>query len=61
MHRTSCPAAGRPTLKLGEQSVQWRWIHGQVARLHLQPDRLAALLGVIAGDAVPELTAMKWR
>ena len=53
-------AAGRPKLKLGEQAIQWNWIHGQVARLRLQPDRLAALSGVIAGDAVPELTAMKW-
>ena len=53
-------AAGRPKLKLGEQAIQWGWIRGQVARLHLSPDRLAALLGVMAGDAVPEQTAMKW-
>jgi hypothetical protein len=53
-------AAGKPKLKLGEQAIQWVWIRGQVARLHLSPDRLAALLGVMAGDAVPEQTAMKW-
>ncbi len=46
-------AAGRPKFKLGEQAIQWGWIRGQVARLHLSPDRLAALLGVMAGDAVP--------
>ena len=47
-------AAGRPKLKLGEQAIQWGWIHGQMARLRLQPDRLAALIGVMVGDAVPE-------
>ena len=41
-------AAGRPKLKLGEHTIQWGWIRGQVARLHLSPDRLAALLGVMA-------------
>ncbi len=54
-------AAGRPKLKLGEKAIQWHWIRGQAARLHLQPARLAALFGVIAGDAVPELTASNWR
>ena len=29
--------------------------------MHLSADRLAALIGVMAGDAVPELTAMKWQ
>ena len=52
-------AAGRPKLKLGEQAIQCSWIRGQMARLHLPPDRLTALLGVIAGDAVQEQTAMK--
>ena len=32
----------------------------QLGRLKLTADRLAALVGVIAGDAVPELTAVKW-
>ena len=54
-------AAGRPKLRLGEQAIQWGWIHGQVAKVHLSADRLAALIGVMAGDAVPELTAMKWQ
>ena len=54
-------AAGRPKLRLGEQAIQWGWIRGQVARVHLSADRLAALIGVMAGDAVPELTAMKWQ
>ena len=53
-------AAGRPKLRLGEHAIQWGWIRGQVARLHLSADRLAALIGVMAGDAVPEQTAMKW-
>ena len=32
-------AAGRPKLKLGEQAIQWGWIRGQVARLHLSPEK----------------------
>ncbi len=60
-HDMAKVAAGRPKLMLGQQVIQWQWIHVQLARLHLPPDRLAALLGVIAGDAVPEATAAKWR
>ena len=52
--------ACRPKLKLAGQTVQWQWLRLQLGRLKLAADRLAALVGVIAGDAVPELTAAKW-
>ena len=47
-------AASRPKMKLMGSRVQWPWILGQVDQLHLAADRRAALIGVMAGDAVPE-------
>ena len=57
---TSRVAACRPKLKLKGHTVQWQWLQLQLGRLKMPADRLAALVGVIAGDAVPELTAAKW-
>ena len=54
-------AASRPKMKLIGSRVQWPWILGQVDQLHLAADRRAALIGVMAGDAVPETTAAKWK
>ena len=54
-------AASRPKMKLMGSRVQWPWILGQVDQLHLAADRRAALIGVMAGDAVPETTAAKWK
>ena len=53
-------AACRPKLKLAGPAVQRQWVKSQLGRLRLPADRLAALVGVIAGDAVPEPTAAKW-
>ena len=53
-------AGCRPKLKLAGHAVQWQWIQSQIARLKPPADRQAALVGVMAGDAVPELTAAKW-
>ena len=49
-------AACRPKLKLAGHSVQWQWVRSQLGRPKLPADRYAALVGVIAGDAVPETT-----
>ena len=57
---TSRVAACRLKLKLAGHTVQWQWLQMQLGRLKLTADRLAALVGVIAGDAVPELTAVRW-
>ena len=54
-------AASRPKMRLAGQAIPWQWIRGQLGKLRLPADRLAALIGVIAGDAVPEKTATKWR
>ena len=48
-------------MKLTGSKVQWPWILGQIEQLHLGADRRAALIGVMAGDAVPETTAAKWK
>ncbi len=50
-------AASRLKMKLTGSRVQCPWILGQVDQLHLAADRRAALIGVMAGDAVPETTA----
>ena len=57
---TSRVAACRPKLRLASHTVQWQWLQMQLGHLKLTADRMAALVGVIAGDAVPELTAAKW-
>ena len=53
-------AGSRPKLRLSGHVIQWQWVRSQLNRLKLPADRFAALLGVIAGDAVPELTAARW-
>ena len=53
-------AASRPKMRLAGERVRWQWILGKVGQLHLAADRLAALIGVMAGDAVPETTAATW-
>ena len=53
-------ATCRPKLKLAGRTVQWQWVRGQIRRVGLAADREAALIGVLAGDAVPELQAAKW-
>ena len=59
-HDMAKVAAGRPKMKLAGQEIQWQWIFGQVNQLSMKADRRAALIGVMAGDAVPEATAAKW-
>ncbi len=56
-HRT---AVCRPTIRLACQKVQWQWVLGRISRVHLPADRRAALVGVMVGDAVPEMTPAKW-
>ena len=60
---TSRVTACRPKLRLAGHTVQWQCLQMQLGRLKLTADRMAALVGVIAGDAVPELTALQveWR
>ncbi len=53
-------AASRPKLKLAGRTVQWQRVKAQIRRVGLTADRQTALVGVFAGDAVPELTAAKW-
>ena len=53
-------AVCRQKLNLEGQTVQWPWILGRIKRLQLGADRQAALIGVLAGDAVPEVTAARW-
>jgi len=52
--------AGRPKFKLVGQPVRWEGILAQLGRLKLTADRRAALIGVMAGDAVSERMAARW-